>query len=120
MSAPLIGKETAASPKITFERLYLPPTGGPCYWVSETSGILSAAMEAYIKLEVEKTSPPNPAQTQLIRAYFEYYVFAPCWEREPECAAELTDLRRAIEEAESLDQIDAWLDRAWRLGINPL
>ena len=80
----------------------------PRYWMHETSGVLRPAVEAYLHDE-----PMTDAQIAAMRAYLRRWIEAPHW-------AGAALLRRDVVGLTSRAAISAWLNRAERLGIDPL
>jgi hypothetical protein len=104
---------------------YREPMGLPLYWQNEATGVLQAAIRAYLDNRVE--SKPIPAeQFELVRAYMEYVVNAPCWGRNTMIgldhkAAEILDgLKRDVIELKNPDDIAGWIHRCMEIGIDPL
>src|SRR5262245_26040162 len=89
--------------------------GLPHYWPNEKTGVLRAAVGAY--LEREEVHP-------LFLAYLEYVIHAPCWAKNPAADASyhasLARLRHQIRLAHTPAEVAAWLERALDLGIDPL
>jgi hypothetical protein len=89
-------------------------SNAPGYWQNETSGVLRPAVEAFLT-----GAKMTPEQIAAMRAYLRQWIMAPAWDR---CggAAVLADLRGGIDALTSRDAIDAWLDHAEEIGIDPL
>src|ERR1051325_6837163 len=101
--------------------VYLPPTGGPLYWRNEESGMLRAAVEAYLSNRVD-SNPISPAEVDLVAEYVRHWINAPCWQdgADPELRSELQQLRETAKPLRNADDIDAWIHAALDLGIDPL
>jgi hypothetical protein len=82
----------------------------PGYWMHETSGVLRAAVEAYLNQE-----PLTEDQVSAMRAYFRQWIMAD-W-----APGRLVDeLRSAVDGITSRAAITVWLAEAERAGIDPL
>lgn len=101
-----------------FPTTYLAPRGTPLYWRDEMSGVLPAAIWAYIAHVAEPLTAPAPAPEQLglVIAYLRYVIAAPCWKGDRELAA----LRAGAGKLATLRDVRAWIGRAVKLGIDPL
>jgi hypothetical protein len=90
---------------------YRPPFGGPAYWRDERSGVLPAAVLAY--LEGRETR----AQLDLVLRYCAYWIEAPCWRADP--MLPLETLRQTIRQVATHAGLSAWRRDALALGIDP-
>lgn len=102
------------------EKLYLPPTGGPLYWQKEISGVLPAAMNAYVKHSADNREPePNEEQIEAVRVYFEYYIEAPCWDiaAGPKIFKELKIM---IKVAKTVGELDKFVNGCMEVGLDPM
>jgi hypothetical protein len=97
-------------------RSYLPPFGTPLYWRDEQSGVLGAAMNAYLAHRVESAPEPTSEQVQLLASYFSYVIQAPCWE----LGAERGALIKKAAAIKTADDIAAWIHEALDVGIDPI
>jgi hypothetical protein len=91
---------------------YVQPYGTPYYWGVETSGVLPAAVMAYLE------GRESPSQLRLTIDYCAYLIRAPCWRSDPSQALE--DLRRTIARVTTRAGLAAWLCQCLALGIDPL
>lgn len=106
------------------------PGGGPLRWQDDVTGVLPAAVMAFLNRDtvvmsgkVIGRSVCTPEQVELVRDYCEYYINAPCWELGPEGEAYHSDfmtLRNRVRTLTTGKEIDAWLGDALDLGIDPL
>jgi hypothetical protein len=95
-------------------QIYLPPTGGPLYWRNEQSGVLAAAVKAFI----QKRAAAD--QLKLVAQYIEYYIHAPCWNQAATCFAdELAHLRESSKSLLNEHDIFVWIFKALEIGIDP-
>lgn len=85
-------------------------TAAPGYWTNETSGVLRPAIEAYVRGE-----PLTPEHILAIRAYLRQWVTLGQW-RGPQINA----LRAGVNDLVDRKTIDAWLETAVSIGIDPL
>jgi len=83
----------------------------PGYWMSESTGVLRPAVEAYLRGE-----DMTPVGIAVMRAYLRQWIDAPHWGG----GDDLEELRNGIDGLTSRAAITAWLNRAERLGIDPL
>jgi hypothetical protein len=95
-------------------QIYLLPTGGPLYWRNEQTGVLTAAVFAYLNRD------PTGDQLELVRKYLEYYIHAPCWNVVDSFEDELEELRRSSKTIKTYGEIHDWIFRALEIGIDPL
>lgn len=104
---------------------YLEPLGLPLYWRHEASGELQAAILAYLDNRIAGI-PITAEQFELVRAYMEYVINAPCWGRNPWIALDheavdiLDRLKRDVAQLKTPDEISAWLHCCLEIGIDPL
>lgn len=82
----------------------------PGYWMHETSGVLRPAITAFLRHE-----SMTAEQIAAMRAYLRQWIAAPAW-----VGPEIVGLREGIDELTSRAAIEAWLDRALKVGIDPL
>lgn len=98
---------------------YRPPLGLPLNWHDEVSGILAAAVNAYLDNRIEG-KPITDEQVSLVRTYIVHYIGAPCWDNE-EFSKELALLRRtARRELRTPEDIGKWICDAMEIGLDPL
>lgn len=81
----------------------------PGFWMSETTGQLRPAVEAYLA-----GGAMTEEQIAAMRAYLRQWMAGP-WR-----GAGIPDLRRRIDGLTTRQAIDAWLDDALARGIDPL
>lgn len=86
-------------------------TGIPLNWRDEQSGILTAAIEAYIN-----GAPMTDEQLALLIEFLDYYIHAPCWQ---DWQGELAKLRSMIKQIKTKEGIENWLWIALDLGLDP-
>ena len=101
----------------------LPPPGDPAapgYWINETSGVLAGAVEQFLK-------DPNMCtldQLRHLRAYFRQWVDAKVWDMNPahddESRADLARLRARCRAITNVAGMQAWVDEAVAMGMDPL
>ena len=82
----------------------------PGYWMHETSGALRPAIVAYLS-----GRPMTADHVATMRAYLRQWIYAPAWR-----GAGIGELRERIEALTTRGAIEAWLDDAADLGIDPL
>lgn len=82
----------------------------PGYWVYETSGVLIAAVRAYLNHD-EMT----PAEIAAMRAYLRQWIEKGAW-----AGPEIERLKSGVDGLTSRQAIEDWLDKAERVGIDPL
>ena len=87
------------------------PPRAPGFWMNETSGVLRPAVTAYLNHE-----PMTGEQIAAMRAYFRQWI-APGWMYGDPA---LEPLRAKIDGLTSIAALDAWLEEAIDLGIDPL
>lgn len=97
---------------------YLPPLGTPLYWRNETTGVLSAAVWAYLSHGADPERHPSPTATQLVLliAYLHYVIHAPCWYGQ----GELAQLRADVADLQTLADVQSWIMRCLAIGVDPL
>lgn len=108
--------ETVNKPEaFKIPKIYVSPTGGPLYWRNETSGVLPAAVWAYLN------ESATGEQLELLGNYLEYYIHAPCWDIPGNAFAdELEELRQSSKTLRARQEIHDWIFRALDIGIDPL
>lgn len=98
-------------------KFYVPPFGTPVYWRDEQSGVLVAAIEAYMDSRIIRKGPqPTAEQIELIRDFFLYFIKAPCWAS----GFEMNALIKQAEKIQTGDDIAEWIHAALEIGIDPL
>jgi len=108
---------------------YEPPLGTPLYWRDEVTGVLGAAIWAYISHGAEPDNYPAPSADQLalVIAYLRYVLGAPCWRDShslPRAAeaggGELVRLREFAAQMTTLKEVDFFLRGCMAIGLDPL
>jgi hypothetical protein len=106
-----------------FYRTVGPISGAPLNWQDEVSGVLPAAVKAYLDNRIDG-KPLAEHQFEIVRAFMEYFIKAPCWDDNPhlddEMRAELAGLRRDAETLRTPEEVGAWIHRCLDLGLDPL
>jgi hypothetical protein len=91
----------------------------PQYWMYETSGVLRAAVEAYVQ-----DRPLHIHHLLALRAYLRQWITSPVWDWNPHATETdreiLAELRDAIERLQTRQAIELWLYDAVALGMDPL
>lgn len=87
------------------------PHGGPLYWRNEQSGLLGQAIEAYFDRR------EGAEDLALVIDYCRYWIEAPCWRWDD--PGELAELRQRVRSLITRSVLDAWLNDAMGLGIDP-
>lgn len=82
----------------------------PGYWMDEVTGVLRPAVEAYLN-----GAPMTLIQLGAMRAYLRQWIAHPGWMGE-----EVEELRRDVEKIRTRKDIEAWLDAAGEINIDPL
>lgn len=102
--------------------VYLPSYGTPIYWMDQPDAQLKAAMHQYIEYAEHPASasatpssalPPTPEQLEIVIAYLQYFINAPCW-------VGADDLRERARQMKSLPDVMAWVDYCMNDGLDPL
>ena len=93
---------------------YRPPLGLPLYWRDEVSGVLPAAVWAYLHHMAGAGPAPTAEQLALVIDYARYFIEAPCWSGE-----ELPELRRRARQLSTLEDLAAWVEAAFRSALDP-
>lgn len=102
-------------------QIYVPPLGTPLYWRDELSGQLPDAMWAFLKHTSHPGIEPAPTKEQinLLREYFQYYIFAPCWQTSNQ-ETEFAQLRTDVQFLHSAYAIEKWIERCLEIGLDPI
>jgi len=82
----------------------------PGFWMYETTGALRPAVEAYLNGE-----QMTGEQIAAMRAYLRQWIADTAW-----TGMAVTNLREAIDRLDSRGAINAWLELADQIGIDPL
>lgn len=102
------------------------PGGRPLYWGHDVSGVLVAAVHAYLACQTNQGPEPSAEDLEILIDYLRHYACAPCWHETardwPEFEAALVTLRLEICEGyvETPDEIHDWLLRLLDYGLDPL
>jgi hypothetical protein len=95
----------------------------PRYWMYETTGVLRPAVEAYL------AGSMSPEQITAMRAYLRQWIDAPVWERnfvsdypnlQTWARQWLTEMRRDIDNLDSIEAIRGWIVEATDRGMDPI
>src|SRR5581483_8856908 len=99
--------------------VYRSPIGGPLRWQDDVTGVLPAAVKAFIDEGLGRAKCA-PEQIELVRDYCEYYINAPCWQTESmETAFE--NLRARIKRQPiSAQDLGTWITDCLEVGLDPL
>ena len=85
----------------------------------EESGVLSAAVKAYLNGE-----RLTARQVRLMRLYLKQWIDSPVWDENPHAPAEtrreLAELRGLADAIETERDVADWIERALDSGIDPL
>lgn len=116
----MIRKGPKAIHTLSFEMptTYEPPLGTPLYWRNEVTGVLGAAIWAYIAHGAEPTVQPAPSAEQLalVVAYLRYVINAPCWHG----GMGLAVARIGVEKLATVEDVQTWIMGCLEIGIDPL
>lgn len=90
----------------------------PGYWMHEQSGRLAPAVERYFAGELQFTD------IAIIRSYLRQWINSPVWDENPhqnaDGAQQLAELRSRAAAIATRDDIDAWVQSATDMGMDPL
>jgi hypothetical protein len=90
----------------------------PGYWINETSGVLEPAVKRYLDGQL------TPEDIPVIRAYLRQWAGASAWDANPHLDADgakvLAKLRSRVDAITTCADIDAWLNLATDMGMDPL
>lgn len=98
----------------------------PIHWRDEQSGLVPAAVKAFINHQADPDQDPAPTAEQLsiLVDYLHYYIHAPCWEFDStdDSLPALRDGISRLKESDQLtpDAVDRWLWQCMDTGIDPL
>lgn len=81
------------------------------FWMNERSGVLRPAVEAYLN-----DQPMTPAQISALRAYLRLWISSPHFVG----GTALENLRGSVDRLTSRGMINAWIQLAEKIGIDPL
>jgi hypothetical protein len=98
---------------------YVRPLGTPLYWRDEQTGLLPAAMQAYVFYGADPTlnRPPTARQLALVINYFRYVINAPCWR---DSSGEVTRLRSLAAQMTTIEEIEQFIEDCLEIGIDPI
>lgn len=92
---------------------------GPGYWMYEISGVLRAAVGAYLNDE-----PMTAQDIAAMRAYLRQWIGAPIWDQNPHAGPQervwLAQMRARVDGLTSRAAINRWIDEATDQGLDPL
>jgi hypothetical protein len=101
---------------------YRPPLGLPLYWRDEQSGVLAAAINAYLDNRLQGKELTED-QFELLVAWCGHYIGAPCWDHmlnDEEMGAVLDRLRKRVKELNTADEVGEWIAECLDVGLDPL
>ena len=89
----------------------------PDYRMDKTGGLLRAAVEAYLH-----GGEMTPTALMALQAYLKRSIPAPNWRGEgvEGLQERVEDLRERVEDLDTREKLEAWLDDALDIGIDPL
>lgn len=91
----------------------------PGYWASETSGVLAPVVMRYLTGE-----SLNADQLRIMKSYLAQWVESPVWDKNPhhreESRKNLADLRTCVHDIKTLPDLEAAINAATELGMDPL
>jgi hypothetical protein len=95
--------------------------GTPLNWRDDVTGTLPAVMMTF--LEKRKETPSE--QLQMVIAFLQYHIHAPCWLGEPlnpdeETKEEILALRELSLTLKTFEDVHQYIHRAMDIGIDPL
>jgi len=108
-----------------------PVKGLPLNWRDEVTGVLPAAVKAYLDNRIDGTQL-DEIQLEIVRVFMEHYINAPCWdhmltevseETLQEIAGErlaLVGLRLDVAFLKTPEAMAMWIGRCLDIGIDPL
>lgn len=103
--------------RFVMPNFYVEPWGLPLNWRAEVSGVLPAAMWAYISHVADPKEPaPSEEQLEAIVVYIRYFIQAPCWRGGEELAALRAE---AAQLASTVEAIRRWNWQAMKIGLDP-
>lgn len=111
-----MNKEVITAPSIA-QLPYLPPLGLPLSWRDEQSGTLPTIVMHY---HDRPSIPLSPDHWRALIAYLRYWIQAPCWRDSGDGLVTLVELRREIDQVQTVADLDRWIGRCLELGIDPL
>ena len=101
-----------------------PGMTAPGYRMRRTGGLLRRAVEAYLR-----GGEMTPTGLMALQAYLKRSITAPNWrgegveglrERVEDLRERVEDLRERVEDLDTREKLEAWLDDALDIGIDPL
>lgn len=103
--------------------LQMPTTylyGLPFYWRDEQTGVLPAAMQAYVFYVANPEGYPAPTadQLRLVIDYFRYVINAPCWR--VDIIGKLSQARVLASGMTTIEQVEQFIDDCLAIGIDPI
>ena len=89
----------------------------PDYRMDRTGGLLRSAVEAYLH-----GGEMTPTGLMALQAYLKRSIRAPNWRGEgvEGLQQRVEDLRERVEDLDTREKLEAWLDDALDIGIDPL
>ncbi len=97
---------------------YHPPLGLPMRWQDDITGELPRAVKSYQSHMLGRV-PLSQHRFELVRAYMEYLINAPCW-RDLDGDTHLKSYRRTIQEVKTPAELAVWIESLLAIGIDPL
>ena len=95
--------------------------GTPLNWQDDVSNKLPEAVMAYLNQD------PSPEQLQLVIAYIQHHIHAPCWlesspfdEVDEEMADSIRSLREQSLKLASMEDVNAYIHTALDIALDPL
>lgn len=113
----ILDLQNPTNPKNYVDRPYA--KGTPLYWGDDQTGRLRVAVMAY------HLQRADGADLQLVIAYTQYHIHAPCWletfeDADALHAAEVNALRKMSLELKTIEDLNEYIDRAMGLALDPL
>lgn len=98
------------------------PHGLPLYWRGDITGVLPAAVEAYINHVAypNQYQPPTAEQLELLGQFVQHFINAPCWELpDSPFVEELAKLRAQAKELKTVADFRKFVVDAMEIGLDP-
>jgi hypothetical protein len=99
--------------------------GLPRYWRNDQTGQLMRSVDYYSRICSDgnnRSIDDQYHQERLseLRAYFEYWMLAPCFDNDPVMAEINKQLRFQIQAVKTFEELRSWQMSALKQGIDPL
>jgi hypothetical protein len=95
--------------------------GAPVHWQDDVTGKMRVSVLAYLEQKID------PEQLELVIAYIQYHIHAPCWleafpggKPNDEMRDQIIALREDSKKLKTIEDVNAYINKSLGIGLDPL